>query len=268
VNKMKKQEKVLAIGDNCVDIYLKEKTFYATGNAVDFAINLKKQDIDVSLITVFSNDIFGEFIKKTLQENGVDISNSYNKDEPTAMAKMKLINNDRFHESFYENVLADFKLPGSISKIIENSSIIYSEKRSKIYRYLDSIYNQNKIWIHDFSKRLDDELNDKILPYMNYSFFSYEKKDERIKEFLKITQSKTKNGVVIAMLGEDGSLAYDGNSFTYEKAKTSHIVNTVGAGDSYISGFISGIYNDRSLQECMEIGTNIASETISKFEPY
>lgn len=61
---MKKQEKVLAIGDNCVDIYLKEKTFYATGNAVDFAINLKKQGIDVSLITVFSNDIFGEFIKR------------------------------------------------------------------------------------------------------------------------------------------------------------------------------------------------------------
>ena len=44
--------KVVAVGDNCVDVYYTMNRFYPTGNAVDFAINLKKLGQDVSLVSI------------------------------------------------------------------------------------------------------------------------------------------------------------------------------------------------------------------------
>lgn len=48
-------------------------------------------------------------------------------------------------------------------------------------------------------------------------------------------------GCVIAMLGEHGSLAYDGQSFYHQAAENVPVVNTVGAGDSYIAAFTYGV---------------------------
>ena len=46
------------------------------------------------------------------------------------------------------------------------------------------------------------------------------------------------------------------------------VVNTVGAGDSYISGFLYGILNGYGIKECMEMGAKVSSEVIQVFEPW
>ena len=51
--------RVAAVGDNCVDVYYTLNRFYPTGNAVDFAINLKKLGQDVSLVSIQGDDVFG-----------------------------------------------------------------------------------------------------------------------------------------------------------------------------------------------------------------
>jgi len=48
--------KVAAIGDNCIDLYEKLDRFYATGNAVDFAVNMQKLGIDTAVISTTGND--------------------------------------------------------------------------------------------------------------------------------------------------------------------------------------------------------------------
>ena len=63
--------------------------------------------------------------------------------------------------------------------------------------------------------------------------------------------------ILLATFGEKGSLAYD-----------DHLVNTVGAGDSYGSGFMAGIIRGESIEACMERGARKAAEIVSIFEPY
>ncbi|MFR5991052.1 MAG: PfkB family carbohydrate kinase [Faecalibacterium prausnitzii] len=91
-----------------------------------------------------------------------------------------------------------------------------------------------QIWVYDFSKRLEQPSNDALLPYLDYAFFSYDKDDDYIREFMRRTKAKGA-GCVIAMLGEHGSLAYDGQRFYHQAAENVPVVNTVGAGDSYIA---------------------------------
>ena len=102
--------KVVAVGDNCVDVYYTMNRFYPTGNAVDFAINLKKLGQDVSLVSIQGNDVFGVAVANVLDRYGVDRTHFYPGQRQTATAQMNLINGDRVHEKFNGNVLEDFTL--------------------------------------------------------------------------------------------------------------------------------------------------------------
>lgn len=262
--------RVVAVGDNCVDVYYTSNQFYPTGNAVDFAVNLKKQGQDVALVSIQGNDVFGVSVRSLLERYGIEIPHYYMGEKQSAAAQMKLVNGDRVHEKFSGNVLADFTLDEERLAYVQQFDIVYSEKWSRIGRYADKIKREDNIMIHDFSKRLEDPTNEDILPYLDYAFFSYEGLDDHIREFLKVTQKKTwqGKGVVIAMLGPDGSLAWDGKEYTYQPADKVEVVNTVGAGDSYVSGFTKGLCEGLSLAKCMERGKDIATGIIQMFEPY
>lgn len=259
--------RVVAVGDNCVDVYYKLNRFYPTGNAVDFAINLKKLGQDISLVSIKGNDVFGVAIENVLNRYGIDLTHFYNGERQTAAAQMDIVNGDRIHEKFQGNVLADFTLDEERFQFVKSFDLVYSEKWSKIGRYIKELKTEHNIMIHDFSKRLEDPGNEEILPYLDYAFFSYNRKDAAIEEFLKKTQAKS-GRTVIAMLGEHGSMAYDGRRFYSEGADRVKIVNTVGAGDSYVAGFTKGVCEGKCLEECMHIGKTTATEIIQMFDPY
>jgi fructoselysine 6-kinase len=89
-----------------------------------------------------------------------------------------------------------------------------------------------------------------------------------VKQFL---QDKVQRGMklAVATFGEKGSLAWDGKVWTacgiYPAGK---VVNTVGAGDSYIAGFLSGLLRNEPIDECMRIGSRVAAQVVSVFEPW
>ena len=260
--------RVAAVGDNCVDVYYTMNRFYPTGNAVDFLINLQQQGTETALVSVLGNDVFGAAIKNILERADINISHLHQGDKPSAVAQMNLVNGDRVHEKFSGNVLEDFVLSDEDRDFIKQFDIVYSERWSRIGRYISDLQQPGQVWVHDFSKRVDDSTNEEILPYLQYAFFSCPGRGPELLQFLQDTQKKTKGGIVIAMLGEEGSLAFDGKSFTSQKAQKVEVVNTVGAGDAYISGFIRGLCLGENLVECMARGTEIASKIIQVFEPY
>lgn len=73
---------------------------------------------------------------------------------------------------------------------------------------------------------------------------------------------------MIAMLGEHGSLAYDGQKFYHQPAENVPVVNTVGAGDSYIAAFTYGVSLGESIPQCMARGKALATRIVQQFEPY
>ena len=74
--------------------------------------------------------------------------------------------------------------------------------------------------------------------------------------------------IVTATLGENGSISYDGEKYYRCGIVQADVVNTVGAGDSYIAGFTYGIINGWDIQKCQQKGAEISAAVISKFEPY
>ena len=88
------------------------------------------------------------------------------------------------------------------------------------------------------------------------------------KELMKKYQSLGPT-LVVATFGEDGSLVWDGKEF-YSAGITpaEKVVNTVGAGDSFLAGFMHGIMTGKSIPECQKEGADLSAKIVAMFDPY
>ena len=68
-------------------------------------------------------------------------------------------------------------------------------------------------------------------------------------------------GKVIITLGDKGVMYFDEGIVKIEPAQKIEVVDTTGAGDSFIAGFTSGIANNLRVKEAIQKGIKIASIT-------
>ena len=68
--------------------------------------------------------------------------------------------------------------------------------------------------------------------------------------------------LVVATRGGQGSLAYDGSHFAACPPTPCKLIDTMGAGDSYIAGFLLAWLDGCSLDSCMHAGAKNAAITI------
>ncbi len=68
--------------------------------------------------------------------------------------------------------------------------------------------------------------------------------------------------IVIATLGEEGSLMYNEKEFFKADAFKVKAIDTTGAGDNYAAGFLHMYVRNAPLIDCMNAGSLCASETI------
>lgn len=260
-------KRAVAMADNCIDVYYKSDQYYLTGNSVDFALNYKDMGGDVTEMTVLGNDVFATALEERLKDRGVPLRILKRSELPTAMATMDLVDGDKKHLHFAGNALEEVVLKEADLEFVKRFDIVYAERWAGVERYIKEIRQPNQIWVYDFSKRIDQPKNEKILPYLDYGFFSYSKDDSFIRKYMMQAQKKGCR-IVIAMLGEEGSLAFDGQGFYKETAEKVEVVNTVGAGDSYIAAFTYGVSLGEGIRECMLRGKKRATEIVQQFQPY
>ena len=255
-------KRAIAMADNCIDVYYKLDRYYLTGNSIDFAFNYRDLGGDVTEMTILGNDVFAMALEERLKEMppmqigrwGQLQEWMFDWDDP-----------DDLH--FEGNAMEEIELSGEDLEFVKSFDIVYAERWSRIDRYIKELKQPGQIWVYDFSKRLEQEGNDLILPYLDYAFFSYDRDDSYIRDFM-VKVRKKGTGTVIAMLGEHGSLAYDGDRFYEKEAEQVPVVNTVGAGDSYIAAFTYGVSLGESISQCMDRGKKRATEIIRQFNPY
>ena len=68
---------------------------------------------------------------------------------------------------------------------------------------------------------------------------------------------------MVVTRGEKGSMAYDGEKFYYGGIVPCEVVDTMGAGDSFIAGFLYAICEGKGIQEAMADGAANSSVTIA-----
>ena len=127
---------------------------------------------------------------------------------------------------------------------------------------LEEIHSRGVPVAFDASEKPFDEIAVDVAPFVTFFFFSDDFSDDKeIRDTLRKIHASGPE-IAIAMRGSKGSMAYDGkNCFSFGIIPT-EVVDTLGAGDSYIAGFTTAWLNRNSVPECMKAGAECASETI------
>ena len=261
--------KIAEIGDNCIDLYERLGKKYPTGNVVDTGVNLKKLGAEVSIISTTGNDENGKWMIDSLQAEGLDISHLKIAEGKTAITYMDMDGNDRIHGDYEEGVLSNMVFDEEDIRFACEHDLVHTAFWGKAENVLPRIAEQGTPIAFDYADRLDHPLVEQTLPYVTYGFYSYHQgKDEYIENFLKDKVDRSMK-IAIATFGEEGSLAYDKDGFhSYSIVKAEKVINTVGAGDSFIAGFLYGILSGWKVEDCLYKGAQVASEVVEVFEPW
>jgi fructoselysine 6-kinase len=260
----------VAVGFSCVDVYEKLGKCYPTGNGVDWGVHLSRLGIPVSVVSVAGDDAYGKAMHEMLEAEGVDTSHLATAHGQTCQMKMDLKDGvDRVHLEEIEGVMADFTLTDEDKAYIKTFDYLHTDLFGNVLGDLAELHDAGVKVVMDFSVFAEDpEYNDPAnYANVDYAFLSCEHPDEHVRELLKEIQAQGP-ALVTATFGEEGSLAFDGERYYEGGIMRSEVVNTVGAGDSYIAGFTYGVMRGWEVPVCQALGAVVSSKVVSKFEPY
>lgn len=250
-----------AVGDNCVDMYDNIGELYVGGNPVNVAVYIKRLGGEAIYAGVVGSDGYGKWVKEELNKKGVDVSMVKTIEGTTAISHIDLIEKERVFGEYEEGVLPKLYLTEEDLSKLADCDVVVSSVWSYAEHYFEKLKKLGAVTAMDFSTELDSEIIDVVGPYLDYAFFSFEEGDKKLENFMKDIYQRIK-GMVVVTRGEEGSVVYDGKEFIYHGIESCEVVDTLGAGDSFIAGFLYGMSEGLSIKESMIKGAKNSSVTI------
>lgn len=248
-----------AIGDNCIDDYGHEA--YCGGNAVNVAVYMKRFHIRSSYIGAVGNDGHGQRMIAALSQKGVDVSHLHVLRGKTAVTQVVLEGNERVFGDYDEGVLADYRMSADDLSFILTHDIVHTGLWGRREGDLPEIKAKGIPISCDYATEVDEAIIRRTLPYVNYAFMSREEESPTLLEYMQKALLLGPQ-IIVATLGASGSIAVSRTGVHRHGVCDIEVVDTMGAGDSYIAGFLAGVLAGRDIYECMGMGTKSAAMTL------
>jgi len=276
-------KKVLCFGEALWDNFPDYKEI--GGAPLNVAFHLKKLGVNTQFITRVGEDKIGsqilEFLNKVNFDNSlIQEDNKYNTGEVN-------ISLDKSKSANYI-----IKYPCAWDKIEMSDHYINVVENSDFFVF-GSLISRDKISRETLLK-LIDHANFKIFdvnirdPYYDFELISFlmqksnmikfnEEELERISKDLGIISNSIENKIIeiskmtsteliCLTLGEKGVVFYD-SKFHYQDAINTKVLNTVGAGDSFLAMLIEGIISNKKPELFLKRAAALSSFVCSKYGP-
>lgn len=256
---------IATVGDNCMDVYENIGKAYPGGNPVNVAVYIVRMGGEAAYTGIVGDDDYGKLMVKAIADKGVDVSHVRTEAGSTAVTHVQLVDGERVMGEYDEGVMANFSLRPEDIDFLGNHRLVVSALWGNAQGYFGKIRAKGAKIAYDAATRPWDPAAQEAMPNVSYLFFSDDRGDmPETRENMKKLQALGPELVVMTM-GEKGSLAYDGERFFCGEIVPCEVVDTMGAGDSYIAGFLLGISMDRSIPECMRMGAENSAVTIGYY---
>lgn len=235
------------------------------GCAVNTAIDLAKIGEDVGIIGLVGNDGMGDYLAGQIQSNGVNtegLKRTNQKGTSTSMVLSsssgersfihtlganQILNESHVDYSIIEEcdllfIAGALLMPSFDGK--DTVKVLKKAKQMDKITILDTAWNDDSQWMNT----LEDSMKylDYFIPSIEEAEMLSGTKDE--KEMAEIFMNKGVKNVVIK-LGAKGCYIKNANEEYYVDSFKVEPVDTNGAGDSFVAGFITGIVNGWTLEQ-------------------
>lgn len=245
--------RVIGLGDNVVDCNYTTKVIYPGGNSYNFAVMAKRLGYDSAYAGVIGNDWQADEIIALLERENVDISHCHYESRETGVCGIHLTNGDRtiVEENDAGVVKAKpYQVTEEEIEYLRQFDLVHSSCYSHIENQLKKIKDAGISVLYDFSDEWTEETLSEICANITIAFFSG--KDLAIEDLEKLVKKCVNEygcELAITTFGERGAMVYNGRKL-YKKQPYNYeapIVDTTGAGDSWITAFITSYFSGMKI---------------------
>jgi len=228
--------KVVAIGDNCLDWYLDRQTVHPGGNALNVAVYSHRLGAESGYIGQFGTDWAGTVMIAALEAEGVDISRIRRVEGTSGYATIETIRGDRVFRGSSDGVVA-FTPTSEDYAAMAGADVIHTGDSSFLDEYVADFAAIAPVSF-DFSTKPSDYC-ERLLPQVTYATFSRpDLAPEKVKDLIGWARELGAAEVYVTQ-GESGSFSWADGRLHFEPAvATAPIVDTLGAGDSFVAGML------------------------------
>ena len=254
--------RIACIGDSCVDHYDAQNQTFPGGNPVNFAVYLRRMGSEASFIGAVGSDADGALVRSALEKKGVDVSHVQVLDGPTPNTHVEMDHGNRVFVSYDTGIMEQFSLREEDLAFIGGHDLAVSALWGKCEHDLKRIRALGIPTAFDCADEPFNPSAQTALPDTDVAFFSDDTANER--KLRKTVRQIAAMGpkIVVVMRGAKGSMAFDGRRYHHQEAIDCEVVDTLGAGDSFIAGFLHTWLRGGSIRDCMLAGSENAAVTI------
>jgi fructoselysine 6-kinase len=248
------KQRVATIGDNCIDQYAAIGKSAVGGNALNVAVHLSRLGWNSSYFGAVGDDYEGQRTRKTLQNNKVDVSSLSVPEGITPYTTLDVdVDGERIitYEDFgvcehYFPSDADFE------RLADQEHIHLGWQKNSL-NLRQRLTAANVSFSQDVAVNPEDGgldiAFDSVGPSLDIA-------QQRIDELLR-----RGNKLAVVTCGPLGSMASDGTTTVSTGINKVDVVDTTGAGDTFIAGFVSAWLKGGSMAECLDMGRDCAAIT-------
>jgi fructoselysine 6-kinase len=250
---------VATVGDNCIDRYLAPVGLATVGgNAVNVAVQLRRLGHRAAYFGAVGDDDAGRWVRRCLAENNLDLDHLRTAAGHTAFTNIDVdASGDRFfaHEDFgacrgYRATEAEIRL-------------LLGARHVHLGWLDDEGALKRQLAAGGLSLSQDLAVNAGASA-LAIAFASAGPSSERARILLHQALDQGASVAVVTM-GPLGSIASDGNQFAHTGGTKVEVVDTTGAGDTFIAAFIDAHLQARTLGDCLIAGRDAAVATCLHF---
>jgi len=267
------------IGDLTVDRYVEKKESRLGGGALNCAIWAKRVGAIPSVVTAIGNDEEGkQFLEKLTAEQ---IDGTHIRMLPGVTSSIEIFINEkgeRRYGTWNPGTLKSYHLNESDEQFLKNADVVCATVYPEYTYILDELLTIKKekrdtprivINFGDLREFGGDPLVVwKYLPLADILVFGLDKDcDEKFINELGC-RACTHNKIIVVTLGAKGSLLYAGCKTFAQTAKLVKVVDTTGAGDAFLSGFLASYLKTLDLEESLHVATDLASTVVGHIGAY
>jgi len=260
--------KLIAVGDNVTDLYVDQHVYYPGGNAVNVAVNCKRNGMDeAAYIGIFGDDENARHLQACLDLEHVDHARSRKAYGETRVPRVNLdAKGDRVfvggNPASVQAILRLCLTPDDL-EYISGFDVCHTSCFSKIEPELEKLKTACDISF-DFSEpRYHREgYLEEVCPYVKFAFFSGARMDRSEVDALFARCHKLGTEVVGVTMGGKGAVFSRGGQTYAQGIKPVEAVDTMGAGDSFIAGFLTEyLRSDGDMTRSLDYAAGRAANT-------
>lgn len=231
--------KVLGLGDNVVDRYLNTGKMYPGGNALNFAVYAKMLGAEAAFLGTFGSDAAGRHVRATLEALSVPTALCRIVEGENGHADVRVVDGNReFVFSNKGGVAREHPFMPAQADLdyIASFALVHTSCYSHLNAHLATFKAASRLISYDFSYRWQvDDLIGPVAPHLDFAALSAgDVGRERAVSVLRETIAQG-CGLALATLGPEGAVAYNGIDFISVPPKPTQVVDTLGAGDAFIT---------------------------------